>query len=70
MSHVLFERAAGRRHSAESAGSIAGPAGHVHPGQLYRLGLPDPAGQPIATLRALREDIAGRVKGLIEQLDG
>jgi protein-tyrosine-phosphatase len=31
MSQALFERAAGGRHSAESAGSIAEPGGHVHP---------------------------------------
>jgi protein-tyrosine-phosphatase len=31
MSQALFERAAGGRHRAESAGSVADPAGHVHP---------------------------------------
>ncbi len=31
MSQALFERAAGGRHTAESAGSVADPAGHVHP---------------------------------------
>ena len=31
MSQALFEQAAGGRHSAESAGSEADPAGHVHP---------------------------------------
>lgn len=31
MSQALFERAAGGRHTAESAGSIAEPGGHVHP---------------------------------------
>jgi protein-tyrosine-phosphatase len=31
MSQALFERAAGGRHSAESAGSIAEPGGRVHP---------------------------------------
>ena len=31
MSEALFERAAGSRHSAESAGSIAEPGGRVHP---------------------------------------
>ena len=31
ISQALFERAAGGRHSAESAGSVADPAGHVHP---------------------------------------
>jgi protein-tyrosine-phosphatase len=31
MSQALFERAAGGRHSAESAGSVADPEGHVHP---------------------------------------
>jgi protein-tyrosine-phosphatase len=31
MSEALFERAAGGRHTAESAGSVAEPGGRVHP---------------------------------------
>ena len=31
MSRALFDRAAGGRHSVESAGSEADPGGHVHP---------------------------------------
>ncbi len=31
ISQALFERAAGGRHHAESAGSVADPAGRVHP---------------------------------------
>jgi protein-tyrosine-phosphatase len=31
MSQALFERAAGGRHTSESAGSIAEPGGRVHP---------------------------------------
>lgn len=31
MSQALFERAAAGRHTAESAGSVADPEGHVHP---------------------------------------
>jgi arsenate reductase len=31
MSQALFERAAGGRHTADSAGSVADPAAHVHP---------------------------------------
>ena len=31
MSQALFSRAAAGRHTAESAGSVADPAGHVHP---------------------------------------
>ena len=31
MSQALFERAAAGRHTAESAGSVADPSGHVHP---------------------------------------
>jgi arsenate reductase len=31
ISQALFERAATGRHSAESAGSVADPGGHVHP---------------------------------------
>ena len=32
--------------------------------------LPDPAGQPIDTVRAIREDIARRVQELVEELNG
>ena len=31
MSQALFEHAADGRHTAESAGSVADPNGHVHP---------------------------------------
>jgi arsenate reductase len=31
MSRALFDRAAGDRHTSESAGSVADPAGSVHP---------------------------------------
>ena len=31
MSRALFEQAAGGRHTADSAGSVADPEGHVHP---------------------------------------
>jgi protein-tyrosine-phosphatase len=31
MSRALFDRAAAGRHTSDSAGSIADPAGHVHP---------------------------------------
>jgi arsenate reductase (thioredoxin) len=31
ISQALFERAAAGRHTAESAGSVADPEGHVHP---------------------------------------
>jgi arsenate reductase len=31
ISRALFERAADGRHTAESAGSVADPTGHVHP---------------------------------------
>jgi len=30
--------------------------------------LPDPAGQPLATVRAIRDDIADRVQALITEL--
>ena len=116
ISQALFERAAAGRHSAESAGSVADPDGHVHPevvevmrelgvdlsqrrprrltdelaqradvvvtmgcgdacpyvpGQRYiDWDLPDPSGQPVETVRALREDIARRVQALIAELDG
>lgn len=112
MSQALFRRAAGPRHSAESAGTT--PATHVHPeviavmrelgidlsGQVPQLltrelaeradvvvtmgcgdqcpyipgkryidwELPDPAGQPIAAVRAIRDEVAGRVESLIDAL--
>jgi arsenate reductase (thioredoxin) len=114
ISQALFERAAGGRHSAESAGSIADPNGHVHPevvevmrelgidlsdrrpqrlttelaqradvvvtmgcgdacpyipGKRYLdWDLPDPSGQAIEAVRALREEIAQRVDALIAEL--
>ena len=47
ISQALFERAAGGRHRAESAGSVADPAGHVHP-------------EVVAVMRELGVDIADR----------
>jgi len=39
------------------------------PGVSYRdWKLPDPAGQPLATVRAIRDDIADRVRALITEL--
>jgi arsenate reductase (thioredoxin) len=39
------------------------------PGVSYRdWELPDPTGQPLATVRAIRDDIAGRVQALITEL--
>lgn len=113
MSAALFERAAGGRHRALSAGTT--PAEHVHPevvevmreldidvsrerpklltralaeqadvvvtmgcgdecpyipGRRYiDWDLPDPKGRPIAEVRATRDDIAGRVEGLVAELD-
>jgi protein-tyrosine-phosphatase len=115
ISQALFERAAAGRHSADSAGSVADPNGHVHPEvvQVMReLGidladrrpqrltdqlaehadvivamgcgdscpyfpgkryvdweLPDPRGQPVAAVRALRDEIARRVAALVGELD-
>ena len=40
-----------------------------YPGVVYRdWQLADPAGQPLATVRAIREDIARRVRALIAEL--
>ena len=47
MSQALFERAAGGRHRALSAGSEADPEGHVHP-------------QVVEVMRELGIDLAGR----------
>jgi protein-tyrosine-phosphatase len=43
----------------------------VIPGRRYLdWQLPDPAGRPIDEVRATREEIAGRVRALIAELDG
>jgi arsenate reductase (thioredoxin) len=114
MSAALFERAAGDRHMAVSAGTA--PAERVHPevvAVMRELGLdvsdrvprkltrelaeqadvvvtmgcgdecpympgkrhvdwdlPDPKGRPLAEVRAIRDDIAGRVDALVALLDG
>ena len=62
MSQALFEQAAGGRHSAESAGSVADPAGHVHPqviDVMRELGidLADRRPQPLTTELAERADV-------------
>jgi len=114
MSAALFERAAGGRHQALSAGTT--PADRVHPevvAVMQELGidlsdrtprtltgelasqadvvvtmgcgdecpyipgtryldwdLPDPKGRPLDEVRATRDDIAERVRALVEELDG
>ena len=113
MSAALFEREAGGRHRALSAGTT--PAEHVHPevvAVMRELGidlaghvpqlltselaaqadvvvtmgcgdacpyipgkryvdwdLADPAGQPLAQVRATRDEIAERVEGLVREID-
>ena len=47
ISQALFERAAGGRHTAESAGSVADPAGRVHP-------------EVVEVMRELGIDLSGR----------
>ena len=47
ISQALFERAAAGRHSAESAGSVADPEGHVHP-------------EVVAAMNELGIDLSGR----------
>jgi hypothetical protein len=69
MSQALFERAAGGRHRALSAGSEADPAGQV-PGKAYvDWELEDPKDRPLDEVRAIRDDIARRVEGLVADLD-
>jgi arsenate reductase len=114
ISQALFERAAGRRHSAASAGTT--PAERVHPevvevmrelgidlagrtpraldraladeadvvvtmgcgdecpyipGRRYiDWDLQDPKSLPVDQVRAIRDEIAARVEGLIAELDG
>jgi protein-tyrosine-phosphatase len=47
MSQALFERVANGRHTAESAGSVADPDGHVHP-------------EVVTVMRELGIDVADR----------
>lgn len=113
MSAALFERQAGGRHRALSAGTTPGERVHPEvievmrelgidlsarrpqllsaelaaqadvlvtmgcgdrcpyvPGKRYiDWDLPDPKGRPIAEVRAIRDDIAGRMPALIAELD-
>ncbi|HXE44913.1 MAG TPA: arsenate reductase ArsC [Conexibacter sp.] len=115
MSAALFEREAEGRHRALSAGTLADPAGALHPevvAAMRELGidlaerrpqlltpalaeqadvvvtmgcgdacpyipgkryldwqLPDPKGQPIEAVRAIREQIAQHVRALVAELD-
>ena len=62
MSQALFERAAGGRHAALSAGSVADPAGRVHPEVvevMRELGidLADRTPQPLTTELAEAADV-------------
>jgi arsenate reductase (thioredoxin) len=114
ISEALFERAAGGRHSAGSAGTTPGERVHPEvvevmrelgidlaerrprrltrelaeaadvvvtmgcgddcpyvPGKRYLdWELPDPKGRPLAAVRAIRDEIAGRVRALVEEVDG
>ncbi|HVF54116.1 MAG TPA: arsenate reductase ArsC [Actinomycetota bacterium] len=46
-----------------------GDACPVYPGKRYLdWELPDPAGKPVEEVRAIREEIAGRVRALLEEL--
>ena len=46
-----------------------GDACPYFPGVSYRdWKMPDPAGQPLATVRAIRDDIANRVRALVTEL--
>jgi protein-tyrosine-phosphatase len=115
ISRALFEQVGAGRHTAESAGSIADPNGHIHPevvtvmreididladhrpqrltpelaqraSLVVTMGcgdtcpyipgvryvdwdLPDPKGQSIDAVRALRDNIARRVADLVAELD-
>ena len=62
ISQALFERAAGGRHTAESAGSVADPDGRVHPQvitALAELGIDvsDRRPQPLTRELAERADV-------------
>ncbi len=60
ISQALFERIAGDRHQARSAGTT--PAERAW-------GLEDPQGRPIDEVRAIRDDIRQRVHELAADLD-
>src|SRR3954468_15211462 len=114
LSAALFEREAGGRHEADSAGTT--PSERVHPEVVEVMGelgidlservprrltteaaeradvvvimgcgdecpyipgkryldwdLPDPKGRPVDDVRAIRDDIAGRVDALVRELEG
>ena len=112
MADALFERAAGGRHEARSAGTTPGERVHPEvveamcevgldvadrvpqrltdelsqwadvvvtmgcgdecpyiPGKRYLdWDLPDPKGRPVEEVRAIRDDSAGRVRELVEEL--
>jgi arsenate reductase (thioredoxin) len=62
ISQALFERAASGRHTADSAGSVADPDGHVHPevvAVMRELGidLSDRRPQPLTRELAERADV-------------
>ena len=62
MSQALFERAAAGRHTTESAGSVAEPAGRVHPEVItvmkeLGLDLSDLRPQPLTDELAARADV-------------
>ncbi len=62
MSRALFDRAAGGAHTSESAGSVADPAGAVHPGvvqvmQEMDIDLTDVRPQRLTEEMAARADV-------------
>jgi arsenate reductase len=62
ISRALFERAADGRHTAESAGSVADPTGHVHPEVVevmkeIGIDLSDRRPQRLSTELAQRADV-------------
>jgi len=64
MSQALFDRAAGGRHTSESAGSVAEPGGRVHPEVvevMNELGIDLSDRQP----QRLTEEIAARADVLV-----
>jgi Protein-tyrosine-phosphatase len=47
-----------------------GDACPIYPGREYLdWDIPDPVGQPLATVRAIRDDIEARVRGLLTRID-
>jgi arsenate reductase (thioredoxin) len=72
MTERLFQRAAGGRHAARSAGSAPGPRAHpvvLHALREIGIDASDHVPQRLDDVRALRDEIGRRVDELVVELD-